>query len=190
MRLPPGRFKLSTIPSFTGSLPLVKTTGIVDVAAFAARAEGGPPPATMTETGRRTSSAASAGSRSYSPCAQRYSMATFRPSTKPASSSRPRLSPATNDAEVSRERAVKKSNHRHRRLLRARRERPRDRRAAEQRDELAPFHSITSSARASRVGGTSRPSALAVFRLMTSSYLVGACTGRSAGFSPLRMRST
>jgi hypothetical protein len=26
--------------------------------------------------------------------------------------------------------------------------------------------------------------------LITSSYLVGACTGRSAGFSPLRMRST
>ena len=38
--------------------------------------------------------------------------------------------------------------------------------------------------------GTSRPSALAVLRLITSSYLVGACTGRSAGFSPLRMRST
>ena len=52
------------------------------------------------------------------------------------------------------------------------------------------LHSITSSARASSVGGTSRPSALAVLRLMTSSYLVGACTGRSAGFSPLRMRST
>src|SRR5215217_4445614 len=50
-------------------------------------------------------------------------------------------------------------------------------------------HSITSSARASSVGGISRPSALAVLRLMTSSYLVGACTGRSAGFSPLRMRS-
>jgi hypothetical protein len=31
---------------------------------------------------------------------------------------------------------------------------------------------------------------LAVFRLITSWYLVGACTGRSAGFSPLRMRST
>jgi hypothetical protein len=31
---------------------------------------------------------------------------------------------------------------------------------------------------------------LAAFRLMISSYLVGACTGRSAGFSPLRMRST
>ena len=74
-------------------------------------------------------------------------------------------------------------------LLRASHHRP-GRRAAEQRDELAPPHSITSSARASSVGGTSRPSALAVLRLMTSSYLVGACTGRSAGFSPLRMRST
>ena len=51
-------------------------------------------------------------------------------------------------------------------LLRARRERPR-RRAAEKRDELAPLHSITSSARASSIGGTSRPSALAVLRLMT-----------------------
>ena len=30
--------------------------------------------------------------------------------------------------------------------------------------------------------------ALAVLRLITISNLVGACTGRSAGFSPLRMR--
>jgi len=51
-------------------------------------------------------------------------------------------------------------------------------------------YSITSLARASNVGGTVRPSALAVLRLITSSYLVGTCTGRSAGFSPLRMRST
>jgi hypothetical protein len=29
-----------------------------------------------------------------------------------------------------------------------------------------------------------RPSALAVLRLITSSYLVGACTGRSAGSRP------
>src|SRR5262249_20322596 len=36
--------------------------------------------------------------------------------------------------------AVEKSDHGHRRLLRVRRERPRGRRAAEQRDELAPFH--------------------------------------------------
>jgi hypothetical protein len=51
-------------------------------------------------------------------------------------------------------------------------------------------YSMTSSARASSVGGTSSPRVLAVFRLITSSYLVGACTGRSAGFSPRRMRST
>ena len=49
-------------------------------------------------------------------------------------------------------------------------------------------YSITSSARASSEGGTSRPSALAVLRLMDSSNLVGCMTGRSAGFSPLRMR--
>src|SRR6516162_10480884 len=88
---------------------------------------------------------------------------------------------------INRPRAAQESYHRHRRLLRARRERPRCR-AAEQRDEIAALHSITSSARASTVAGTSRPSALAVLRLMTVSYLVGACTGRSAGFSPLRMR--
>jgi hypothetical protein len=51
-------------------------------------------------------------------------------------------------------------------------------------------YSITSSALASKVGATVSPSTLAVLRLMTSSYLVGACTGSSAGFSPLRMRST
>ena len=60
--------------------------------------------------------------------------------------------------------------------------------AVEQRDEVAPLHSITSSARASSVGGTSKPSAFVVLRLITSSYLVGVCTGRSAGLSPLRMR--
>ena len=51
-------------------------------------------------------------------------------------------------------------------------------------------YSITLSARASSVAGTVRPKAFAVFMLITSSYLVGACTGRSAAFSPLRMRST
>ena len=46
-------------------------------------------------------------------------------------------------------------------LLRPRRERQR-RRAAEQRDELAPIHSITSSARPSSGSGTASPSVLAV----------------------------
>src|SRR5262245_60323430 len=67
--------------------------------------------------------------------------------------------------------------------------RPRDR-AAQQRDELATAdHSITSSASARSLSGIWRPSVLAVLRLMTSSNLVGTCTGRSAGFSPLRTRS-
>src|SRR2546421_1311353 len=61
--------------------------------------------------------------------------------------------------------------------------------AVSNRSNAGPY-SITSSARASIDGGISRPSAFAVLRLITSSYLVGACTGRSAGFSPLRMRST
>ena len=52
------------------------------------------------------------------------------------------------------------------------------------------LYSITSSARARSAGGTARSSAFAVLRLMASSNLVGVCTGRSAGFSPLRMRST
>src|SRR6476661_8155942 len=55
-------------------------------------------------------------------------------------------------------------------------------RAAEQRDELAPpHHSITSSARCCKNQGTSRPSALAVLRLMTSSNFEGCTTGKSAG---------
>src|SRR6516164_8043973 len=51
-------------------------------------------------------------------------------------------------------------------------------------------HSITSSASRRNGSGIVSPSAFAVLRLTVSSYLVGACTGRSAGFSPLRMRST
>ena len=39
--------------------------------------------------------------------------------------------------------------------------------------DRAPFHSMTSSARASSVGGKVRPSAFAVFIFIISSYLVG-----------------
>src|SRR5262249_46830897 len=73
------------------------------------------------------------------------------------------------------------------RLLRARRERP-HRRTADQRDELAPLHSITSSAVASSDGGTVRPSILAVSWLMTSSNFDDCTTGSSAGLVPWRMR--
>src|SRR5262245_55075730 len=71
--------------------------------------------------------------------------------------------------------------------LRARRQRPRSRRAAEQRDELAPLHSITSSTMESTACGTSMFSARAVCKFMTSSNLVDCSTGSSAGFSPLRI---
>src|SRR5437899_844251 len=67
---------------------------------------------------------------------------------------------------------------------------PRYRRAAEKRDELAACHSITSSARASKIGETSKPKALAVLRLTTNSNLVPCSTGKSAGFAPLRILST
>src|SRR4030095_10123319 len=60
-------------------------------------------------------------------------------------------------------------------LLRVRGERPRGRCTTDQSDELASPHSITSSARASTGVGISSPSVLAVFRLITSWYLVGAC---------------
>src|SRR5262249_39689036 len=73
--------------------------------------------------------------------------------------------------------------------LRTRRERPR-RRAADERNELAPLHSITSSARASSAGGMVRPSGLAVGRLITSSSLVGNSTGRSPGLAPFRTLTT
>ena len=63
----------------------------------------------------------------------------------------------------------------------------------------APTSSVMNSRRCSfdhlvgageHIGGTSRPSALAVLRLMTSSNLVGSCTGSSPGLAPRRMRST
>ena len=49
---------------------------------------------------------------------------------------------------------------------------------------------ITSSARCSSVCGIVRPSAFAVLRLMTNSYLVGNSMGKSPGLAPLRIRST
>ena len=44
-------------------------------------------------------------------------------------------------------------------------------------------YSITSSARASTMGGISRLSALAVFRLITRAYLDACSTGKSAGLT-------
>ena len=51
-------------------------------------------------------------------------------------------------------------------------------------------YSITSSARPDSGSGTAIPSSFAALALMKSSSLVPCWTGRSAGFSPLRMRPT
>src|SRR5262245_12874467 len=54
-------------------------------------------------------------------------------------------------------------------------------------DDVALVFGATSSARASRVGGTVRLSVFAVLRLTARRNLVGCFTGKSAGFSPLRI---
>jgi hypothetical protein len=72
--------------------------------------------------------------------------------------------------------------------LRVRSERPQCGRSGKKRDELPPSHSITSSAVICMINGTARPSFLAVFRLITNSNLLDCMTGRSPGFSPLRIR--
>ena len=55
----------------------------------------------------------------------------------------------------------------------------------EQSHQGSPY-SITASAALSTPGGTSRPSALAVCRLMTNSNLVDCNTGRSAGLRAVK----
>ncbi len=79
--------------------------------------------------------------------------------------------------------AAEIADHRHRRLLRGRGQRCSEQRPAAE-DEVAAPHSITSSAAASSNCGTVRPSALAVFRLITSSNLVGCCTGDRPAWRP------
>ena len=72
--------------------------------------------------------------------------------------------------------------------MRTRSERPNCRRTADQRDEVATFHSITSSAVARSVEGILSPSALAVLRLMSISSFVGNSKGKLPAFSPLAVR--
>src|SRR5260370_540553 len=91
--LPPGRARLATRPSRTGSSPTPKAIGIVAVAALAAIV-GAFPGGAITATCRRTRSASSAGRRSRWPPSQWYSTVTFWPSTYPVS-----LRPLRNAAE-------------------------------------------------------------------------------------------
>src|SRR6516162_3508940 len=84
----PGRARLATRPSLTGSSGTLKAIGSVCVAALAATAAP-LPDAAIALTCRRTRSAASSGNRSSRSPAKRYSIATFCPSTFPVSA-RPR----------------------------------------------------------------------------------------------------
>jgi hypothetical protein len=84
--LPPGRARLATYPLPTGSFAVPKTIGMTDVVCIAARTP--PPDVTMTSTFSRTNSAAISVTRSSRPSAQRYSIATVRPSLQPSSRSR------------------------------------------------------------------------------------------------------
>ena len=83
--LPPGRLRLATRPSATGSEAVLKTIGMLEVAALAASAPAVLSSTTITATCRRTRSAANSGIRSSRPPAQRNSIATLRPSTYPVS---------------------------------------------------------------------------------------------------------
>jgi len=60
----------------------------------------------------------------------------------------------------------------------------------EQAQQTEQAYSITSSTRMSKIVGISRPSALAVRKLITRSNLVGSTNGSSLTFSPFRMRPT
>ena len=141
----------------------------------------------ITDTCLRTNSSASAGNRSYLPIGP----AVFDRNVLAHDISGV-VKALVKRAQTARVRVWRRGNeipdHRHRRLLRPRRKRPRRRRAAEQRDELAALHSITSSARMSKAGDTSIRSARAVAMFITRSTFTACWTGRSAGFSPLRMR--
>ena len=86
MTLPPGRARLATKPLPTGSPATANTIGMTDVACFAATTAV--PAVTMTSTLSRTNSAAISAKRSLRPSAQRYSIATVRPSIQPSSRSR------------------------------------------------------------------------------------------------------
>jgi hypothetical protein len=53
--------------------------------------------------------------------------------------------------------------------------------------EVRVYYSITSSASASKVGGTTMPSALAVLRLSTKANLLACTMGRSPGLAPFKI---
>src|SRR5262249_48245979 len=134
--LPPGRARLAIRPNLTGSSATPKTIGIVVVAALAAGAAVVKPGVAITATRRRTKSAISAGKRSYWPSSQWYSTVTFWPSMAPVSLG-PLRNAAPRRADSWGDRGADNADDRQRRLLRARRQRPRCR-AAERSYQFPP----------------------------------------------------
>ena len=80
VRLPPGRERLATRPAATGSSPLKKTIGIVEVAFFAASAGGAAAGHDHVDLAADEVSG-QCGQPIIVTLAQRYSIATFCPST-------------------------------------------------------------------------------------------------------------
>ena len=139
VRLPPGRFRLATSPSSTGSLPSQEDD----------RNRRGRRLCRERRRRRQSRQSRPPGGEPDRPPLPAVDRIGHPPSDIRSPRSGPRHSrfrsgPWRNArtwcADRIRRRAVEEPDHRHRRLLRARRERPRDRRAAEQRDELAPPH--------------------------------------------------
>src|SRR4051794_21759682 len=93
------------------------------------------------------------------------------------------------DARLILRSAAHEPDHRYRLLLRPRPERPSGC-GSKPKDDFPAPHSITSSARARRVGGIERLRALAVRRLMINSSFVGCSNGKSPGLAPAAIRWT
>ena len=132
--LPPGRFRLATRPICTGSLAVVKTMGIVVVAAFAARCPG----RIGDDHGHLTTNQLSRHRRHSVVLPLRPAIFDRHVLALDIAGFLQALTERGHHGRVPARRcAVEEPDHRHRRLLRPRRQRPR-RRAAEQGDELAP----------------------------------------------------
>ena len=171
VRLPLGRARLLTRPSWTGSLPTVKTIGMVEVAFFAAVAEGRSKSgdqvdlaADEVEANERQPIIAALRPTILDPRILSLNVAGFLQPLAECSRLKcdqvggTKMKESRSPASPAAARAPRAATRR---------------RAAEQADEVAPPHSITSSATASSIGGMVRPSALAVFRLIARVNLVG-----------------
>ena len=164
--LPPGRARLATSPSPTGSDITGTTIGIVRVACWAARACG-VAKATMRSTFMRTRSFARLVKRSCLPSADRYSMMNILPLdiAQLAHALQEGIARLAKFGRVERCGGQETDARHFRRLLGVRRKRPRQRRAAKKSDELPPLsfnHLISPREKCRRDGQAERLGSLEV----------------------------